>query len=112
MRIDRLLLDNFKSFATRTELDLGEVRPSDGRNVILIGGMNGSGKTSIIEAINACLYGADSDFILARINRRNLKIGRGEVELGLDLTLDNNGKLSIRRRWTVDDPGSRDPRAL
>jgi len=112
MRIDKLVLDNFKSFATRTELDLGDPEPSDTRNVILVGGMNGSGKTSIIEAINACLYGADADFVFARINRRNLKQGRGDVELGLDLTLDNNAKLSIRRRWSLADPRSRDPRDL
>jgi DNA sulfur modification protein DndD len=112
MRIDKLVLDNFKSFATRTELDLGDPEPSDARNVILVGGMNGSGKTSIIEAINACLYGANADFVFARINRRNLKQGRGDVELGLDLTLDNNAKLSIRRRWSLADPRSRDPRDL
>src|SRR5712691_9019901 len=112
MRLDKVILDNFKSFATRTELDLGDPDPNDSRNVILVGGMNGSGKTSIIEAINACLYGADADFVFARINRRKLREGRSDVELGLDLTLDNNAKLSIRRRWSLVDPRSRDPRDL
>jgi len=112
MRLDKVILDNFKSFATRTELDLGDPDPTDNRNVILVGGMNGSGKTSILEAINACLYGAEADFVFARMNRSNFRRGRGDVELGLDLTLDNDAKLSIRRRWSLEDIGSRDPRSL
>ena len=112
MRIDTLFLDNFKTFGDRTEIPLGDPNPADKKNVILVGGQNGAGKTSILEAVNLCLYGAPADFILDRFNRRNLARGKTTMEVGLDLTLDNETKLKVRRSWVLQDPVSRDPRGL
>lgn len=112
MRIDKLILDNFKNFRDRTEILLGDPDPTDKKNVILVGGQNGAGKTSLLEAVNLCLYGGTSDFILERINRANLAKGRATLELGLDLTLDNGSQLQVRRSWTLQDPRSKDPRGL
>ena len=54
MRINQLSITNFKNYVDDNQFDWSM---SPGRNVILIGGMNGAGKTTISEAIKLCLYG-------------------------------------------------------
>ena len=55
MIIDRLVISNFKNYAGENEIDLSV---DDERNLILIGGFNGFGKTTMAEAIRICLYGS------------------------------------------------------
>lgn len=58
MQIRRLILDNFGVFRGRTEIDLTPRRRYRAvRPVVLIGGTNGSGKTTILESLRLCLYG-------------------------------------------------------
>ncbi|MCY2977201.1 MAG: DNA sulfur modification protein DndD [Planctomycetota bacterium] len=58
MRIQKLRLHNFGLFRGQAEFDLlprekyGKTRP-----IVLVGGKNGAGKTTILEAIRLCLYG-------------------------------------------------------
>ncbi|MGE8454630.1 MAG: AAA family ATPase [Pseudomonadales bacterium] len=48
MWISRIELTCFKSYQHQS---LNFPEPADGRNVVLIGGMNGYGKTSLLEAL-------------------------------------------------------------
>jgi len=56
LRLNRLVLHNYSVFEGSCEFSL-EVRPPE-KNVVIIGGKNGAGKTSILEAVRLCLYGA------------------------------------------------------
>ena len=63
MWISKIELTNFKSYR-HAEFNFPE--PKDDRNIVLIGGINGYGKTSILEALYLCLYGKDAIVHLAR----------------------------------------------
>lgn len=63
MWISKLELTCFKSYQHQV---FDFPAPDDGRNIILIGGMNGFGKTSILEALYLCLYGKEAIIHLAR----------------------------------------------
>ncbi len=54
MIINKLRLNNFRVFAGRHEIDL---KPQKHKPIILFGGLNGAGKTSILTAIRFVLLG-------------------------------------------------------
>ena len=54
MILKRLTLHDFGTYAGEQSLDL---TTEGNRNVILIGGKNGSGKSTFLEAIRLCFYG-------------------------------------------------------
>ncbi|MGK5007205.1 DNA sulfur modification protein DndD [Janthinobacterium sp. LB2P70] len=63
MWISKLELTCFKSYQHQV-FEFPE--PENGKNIVLIGGMNGFGKTTILEALYLCLYGKDAIIHLAR----------------------------------------------
>lgn len=63
MWISKIELVCFKSYQSQV-FEFPE--PDDGKNIVLVGGMNGYGKTSILEALYLCLYGKDAMVHLAR----------------------------------------------
>lgn len=67
MWISSIELTNFKSYAYQN-FEFPE--PSGNKNIVLIGGMNGYGKTTILEALYLGLYGKDS---IAHLGRAGLK---------------------------------------
>jgi len=54
--LDELVLHNVGTFAGRHALAL--TPPSGGKPIVLIGGLNGAGKTTVLEAIRLAFYGA------------------------------------------------------
>jgi DNA sulfur modification protein DndD len=109
MRFRKLSIENYKSFQFPTEISFpfGE----DGRSIFLVGGMNGAGKTSIMEAINYCLYGAKPDEIYRSINRREKAKGNASVAFELVMEMDDQSELIIKRSWSAGanaDPKPRD----
>ena len=59
MLLRKLTLENYGPYVGKQSIDL--VPRSSEHPVILIGGMNGSGKTSILEAIQLVLFGKRAD---------------------------------------------------
>ena len=55
MKINKISLYNFNSYEGLNEFDFTSDDPK--RNIILIGGKNGTGKTSLFTAIKIALYG-------------------------------------------------------
>jgi DNA sulfur modification protein DndD len=118
--IARLSMTNFKRFYGTHELDL-LTEPDLDKTLVLIGGDNGRGKTSIHEAVNYVFYEDDDlpgiqtrpNYLRAvsdRLNRRALDEGKADYRVGLELLVsggDAQRRLWIERSWEVDVPGRR-----
>ena len=109
MKFRKLTIENYKSFQFPTEIvfPTGEA----GRNIFLIGGMNGAGKTSIMEAVTFCLYGGKAEDIYRNIHRREKAKGNANVAFELVVEMDDGSELIVKRSWTagaVSEPKPRD----
>lgn len=109
MKFRKLTIENYKSFQFSTEIvfPTGE----DGSSIFLIGGMNGAGKTSIMEAVTFCLYGGKADDIFRNINRREKAKSNANVAFELVIEMDDGSELVVKRSWTagaVSEPKPRD----
>jgi DNA sulfur modification protein DndD len=63
MILDAIILENFGTYAGRQEAKL---TPEPGKPIVLFGGLNGGGKTTLLDAIQLAFYGDK-----ARISNRN-----------------------------------------
>lgn len=109
MKLKKLSIENYKSFQFPTEIifPCGE----NGKSIFLIGGMNGAGKTSIMEGINYCLYGAKQEEIFRCINRKQMAKGNTDVSFELTLEMDDLSELIVKRSWgagVIGDPKAKD----
>lgn len=63
MILDSIVLENFGAYGGRQEANLS---PKEGKPIILFGGMNGGGKTTLLDAVQLAFYGPK-----ARLSNRN-----------------------------------------
>lgn len=109
MKFRKFTIDNYKSFQFPTELYFTD--GENGKSIFLIGGMNGAGKTAIMEGINYCLYGGKPDDIFKSINRKSLALGNASVSFELEIEMDDFTPLVVKRSWSsgaIDSPKARD----
>ncbi len=107
MQIENLIVNNFGVYNGRQDFNLltGKKKP-----VILIGALNGSGKTTFLQAIDFVLYGKQSNifqtqklsydnFLKKNINRENYKEG-AHIELVFQRKFKGKKqKFKISRSW-------------
>lgn len=103
-----LILENFGPYIGRQILDLS---PTETSPIILIGGMNGGGKTTLMDSLRLVLYGqraqcstrgsmAYSDFLQQCINRASVESETTAVELIFRHSITGEPtEYHIRRSW-------------
>jgi DNA sulfur modification protein DndD len=111
MIINKLWLENFGLFPNKQEINL---QPQKSKKIILIGGKNGNGKTTVFEAIRLCLYGPlvlekrstkDSykKFLIGKIHYDSNNLQQAtKASVGLEFQHAHLGKIDtylIFRRW-------------
>lgn len=113
MIIKKLVLRNFRVFQGTHEIEL---LPKNNKPIILFGGLNGSGKTSILTAIQLALYGkmafdrvlTNQNYIdqLSALIYKNSEIKELENSASIELTFTYNqaGEISdftVTRSWSL-----------
>lgn len=113
--LECIKLHNFKRFYGSHEVDL-RTRPEDGKPIVLIGGDNGRGKTSLHEAISYALYEDDdlpgihtrpsyAKAVVERVNRLALDRGDQTAWVELDLAVEETigtRHLQVKREWKLE----------
>lgn len=117
MKLHQVFLNNFGLFAGDNILDFsaGE-RDSGPKNITLIAGMNGAGKTTFLEAVQLALYGKTAlgtrvsqneylEHLKSRIHRdRSGGFLSDEASVGLDFEHESMGsadRYRIVRKWAL-----------
>lgn len=100
MKFNYLTIENYKSFQFPTKLEFPQSKT--GKSIFLVGGMNGAGKTSIMEAVNICLYGERADVIYKSINHKELAKGNAFVSFELEFETDNAETILVKRSWSTN----------
>lgn len=115
-----LVLQNFGPYCGRQVLNF---RPKDDdypRPIILLGGMNGGGKTTLMDAIRLALYGhraqcstrgnlSYSEFLTQSVNRHTALGEQTCIELAFEHILNNvQVEFRIKRTWTKNPKGGKD----
>lgn len=116
MILEDIQIRNFGVFRGEHKFDLSS-NPHDNKPIVLFGGLNGTGKTTLFEGIKICLYGQLSsksfrikkDYheylrkkILPLKKKRNKRY-LGAIELNIQFNdFGVKNRYSVRRFWSVD----------
>ena len=114
MKINKLKLKNFRSYEDETTFDFSTTKD---KNIILVGGKNGAGKSTIFEAIKLCIYGPtaykyqgfNSNYITkvkSNINNNSLKNSNINAFISVDIEINEQTEKNIytlTRNWTFKD---------
>lgn len=122
MWLSRVELKNFKSYRQQI---FEFPQPQDGKNLVLIGGVNGYGKTTLLEAIYVGLYGEEAikqkaldsaglktksygHFLETAFNRLAPSDGQERMEVSVEFSREDDGALRVTRKWFFNGKGKYD----
>lgn len=107
MLFERLLIQNLGIFRGEHCLDL--LPPDPTRPIVLVGALNGSGKTTVIESIQLALYGKRAGFgwrganaylqYLQQVRNRSAQPTEATIA-EITLRLADKRRLRVRRQWS------------
>ncbi|WP_195571190.1 AAA family ATPase [Bacteroides nordii] len=107
MLIQRIKISNYKTYLS---LDL-DLTVDDDRPIILIGGANGGGKTTLFEAISGALYGLkieNKEHFLELLNQGALNTAKPEISLQVTFVgkvLGQQQKYILKRVYQLNPQG-------
>lgn len=123
MILTKIELTDFRSYNGHHVIDLSACDNSAGRNIVAVGGLNGAGKTSFLEAVTFSLLGVSSAFkflddvdrrgpgrqLIDRtfdglLNREAREQGTREAQVAVTLQ-DGTNTLTVSRTWYFDARG-------
>ncbi|MGB7441749.1 MAG: DNA sulfur modification protein DndD, partial [Coleofasciculaceae cyanobacterium] len=115
-----LVLQNFGPYQGHQVINLRPGRDENSRPIILFGGMNGGGKTTLMDAIRLALYGQRaqcstrgnlgySEFLNQSVNRNSPPTEKTRIELAFEIIQDDQPTtLRIVRYWTKESKDTKD----
>jgi len=115
MQFLELVLKNFGPYAGTQTINLRPEKDGNPCPIVLFGGMNGGGKTTLLDAIRLALYGGRaqcstrgnlsySDFLNQSVNRHTPPLDDTRVELIFEQVQDDKlTKFKIVRYWKKND---------
>ena len=107
MLIQRIKISNYKTYLS---LDL-DLTGDDDRPIILIGGANGGGKTTLFEAISGALYGLkieNKEHFMELLNQGALNTAKPEISLQITFVgkvLGQQQKYILKRVYQLNPQG-------
>ena len=107
MLIQRIKISNYKTYLS---LDL-DLTVDDDRPIILIGGANGGGKTTLFEAISGALYGLkieNKEHFMELLNQGALNTAKPEISLQITFVgkvLGQQQKYILKRVYQLNPKG-------
>ena len=116
-----LVLQNFGPYAGKQIINLNpEIDEDNARPIILLGGMNGGGKTTLMDAIRLALYGqraqcstrgnlSYSDFLTQCVNSKSTPTEKTRIELVFEhIEEDRPIKYRVVRTWEKNPKDGKD----
>lgn len=116
MKIRNITLCNFKSFRGKYTIDLS-IENNKHKNIILFGGANGAGKTTILEAVKLCMYGKRFNgnilskkkyerYLVSTKNRLSEKENDNSFFIELDIEVDDvysPYSITLKREFRINN---------
>lgn len=120
MIFTELVLQNFGPYAGRQVINLRPEKDNNPCPIVLLGGMNGGGKTTLMDAIRLALYGARAkcstrnnlsygEFLSQAVNNQASVIDQTRIELAFEHLVNEQWRqYRIVRHWTKQPKDGKD----